>query len=154
LKGRNSEKVCSLVLLASLSQLLPLPYKISMPYPALFNILKVNRFLLSKWQEATPAKGFGELPQGLSENQWIGWVAPNENPNNLILTGAKAWEKEGKYIGIACLLTIRPMPGRQKSTRITPVRKTTTTDAPINYISAFSPGRTNSYNRLPARKNH
>jgi hypothetical protein len=108
--------------------------------------------LLSKWQEATPAKGFGELPTGIIREPVDWLVAPNENPNNLILTGAKAWGKEGKYIGIACLLTIRPMPGRQKSTRITPVRKATTTDAPINYISAFSPGRTNSYSRLPARK--
>ena len=51
---------------------------------------------------ATPAKGFGELPQGLSENAWIAWVAPNEDPDNLILTGAKAWGKDGKYIGVAC----------------------------------------------------
>lgn len=51
---------------------------------------------------ATPAKGFGELPQGLSEKQWIAWVAPNEDPDNLILTGAKSWGKDGKYIGIAC----------------------------------------------------
>lgn len=50
----------------------------------------------------TPAKGFGELPQGLAERQWIAWVAPNEDPKNLILTGAKAWGKDGKYIGVAC----------------------------------------------------
>lgn len=63
---------------------------------------------------ATPAKGFGELPQGLSENQWIGWVAPNENPNNLILTGAKAWGKEGKYIGIACFADNQADAGQAK----------------------------------------
>lgn len=51
---------------------------------------------------STPVKGFGELPQGLSEKQWIAWVAPNEDPDNLILTGAKSWGKDGKYIGIAC----------------------------------------------------
>nr|WP_283105098.1 hypothetical protein [Citrobacter freundii] len=63
---------------------------------------------------ATPAKGFGELPQGLSENQWIGWVASNENPNNLILTGAKAWGKEGKYIGIACFADNQADAGQAK----------------------------------------
>nr|WP_193568674.1 hypothetical protein [Citrobacter sp. NCU1] len=51
---------------------------------------------------ATPTKGFGELPQGLDKNRWIAWVAPNEDPKNLILTGAKPWGKDGKYIGIAC----------------------------------------------------
>lgn len=63
---------------------------------------------------ATPAKGFGELPQGLSENQWIGWVAPNENPNNLILTGAKAWGKDGKYIGVACFADNQADAGQAK----------------------------------------
>nr|WP_224769937.1 hypothetical protein [Citrobacter freundii] len=63
---------------------------------------------------ATPAKGFGELPQGLSENQLIGWVASNENPNNLILTGAKAWGKEGKYIGIACFADNQADAGQAK----------------------------------------
>nr|WP_230326276.1 hypothetical protein [Citrobacter sp. Res13-Sevr-PEB04-36] len=50
----------------------------------------------------TPAKGFGELPQGLEVAQWIAWVAPNEDPKKLIMTGAKAWGKNGKYIGVAC----------------------------------------------------
>lgn len=51
---------------------------------------------------ATPAQWFGELPQGLDVTQWIAWVAPNEDPKNLILTGAKPWGKDGKYIGVAC----------------------------------------------------
>nr|WP_244848967.1 hypothetical protein [Citrobacter sp. FP75] len=50
----------------------------------------------------TPAKGFGELPEGLDVAQWIAWVAPNEDAKNLILSGAKAWGKDGKYIGVAC----------------------------------------------------
>lgn len=62
---------------------------------------------------ATPAKGFGELPQGLSENQWIGWVAPNENPNNLILTGQSP-EKRRKYIGVACFADNQADAGQAK----------------------------------------
>lgn len=86
---------------------------------------------------AISAKGFGELPQGLSENAWIARVAPNEDPDNLILTGAKAWAKTANISVSPVSPTIQPTPGRQRNTRITTVRKTTATGTPINYISAF-----------------
>lgn len=148
------KKFVPLVLLASLSPAFATTVQNLDAVPGVIQHTEGKQIFAEQMAGATPAKGFGELPQGLSENQWIGWVAPNENPNNLILTGAKAWGKRVNILALPVLLTIRPMPGRQKSMRITPVRKTTTTDAPINYISAFSPGRTNSCSRLPARKNH
>ena len=148
------KKFVPLVLLASLSPAFATTVQNLDAVPGVIQHTEGKQIFAEQMAGATPAKGFGELPQGLSENQWIGWVAPNENPNNLILTGAKAWGKEGKYIGIACFADNQANAGQAKNTRITPVRKTTTTDAPINYISAFSPGRTNSCSRLPARKNH
>lgn len=102
---------------------------------------------------ATPAKGFGELPQGLSENQLIGWVASNENPNNLILTGAKAREKRVNILALPVLLTIRPMPGRQKYADNTCPENYNNGRANKLYLGVFS-RRTNSCSRLPARKNH
>lgn len=49
-----------------------------------------------------PAREFGSLPSGLDQATFIRWLAPNENPSLLTLTGAKAWGKEGTYIGVAC----------------------------------------------------
>ncbi|HBS5678127.1 TPA: hypothetical protein OUJ99_002972 [Klebsiella aerogenes] len=49
-----------------------------------------------------PENGFGTLPAGLEEKEWIQWVAPEESVDRLIITGAKPWGKDGTYIGIAC----------------------------------------------------
>lgn len=96
------KKFVPLVLLASLSPAFATTVQNLDAVPGVIQHTEGKQIFAEQMAGATPAKGFGELPQGLSENQWIGWVAPNENPNNLILTGAKAWGKEGKYIGIAC----------------------------------------------------
>lgn len=114
MKGRNSEKVCSLVLLASLSPAFATTVQNLDAVPGVIQHTEGKQIFAEQMAGATPAKGFGELPQGLSENQWIGWVAPNENPNNLILTGAKAWGKEGKYIGIACFADNQADAGQAK----------------------------------------
>ena len=95
------KKFVPLVLLASLSPAFATTVQNLDAVPGVIQHTEGKQIVAEQMAGATPAKGFGELPQGLSENQWIGWVAPNENPNNLILTGAKAWGKEGKYIGIA-----------------------------------------------------
>ena len=96
------KKFVPLVLLASLPPAFATTVQNLDAVPGVIQHTEGKQIFAEQMAGATPAKGFGELPQGLSENQWIGWVAPNENPNNLILTGAKAWGKEGKYIGIAC----------------------------------------------------
>ena len=108
------KKFVPLVLLASLSPAFATTVQNLDAVPGAIQHTEGKQIFSEQMAGATPAKGFGELPQGLSENQWIGWVAPNENPNNLILTGAKAWGKEGKYIGIACFADNQADAGQAK----------------------------------------
>lgn len=108
------KKFVLLVLLASLSPAFATTVQNLDAVPGVIQHTEGKQIFAEQMAGATPAKGFGELPQGLSENQWIGWVAPNENPNNLILTGAKAWGKEGKYIGIACFADNQADAGQAK----------------------------------------
>lgn len=108
------KKLVPLVLLASLSPAFATTVQNLDAVPGVIQHTEGKQIFAEQMAGATPAKGFGELPQGLSENQWIGWVAPNENPNNLILTGAKAWGKEGKYIGIACFADNQADAGQAK----------------------------------------
>lgn len=108
------KKFVPLVLLASLSPAFATTVQNLDAVPGVIQHTEGKQIFAEQMAGATPAKGFGELPQGLSENQWIGWVAPNENPNNLILTGAKAWGKEGKYIGIACFADNQANAGQAK----------------------------------------
>nr|WP_276540398.1 hypothetical protein [Citrobacter freundii] len=103
-----------MVLLASLSPAFATTVQNLDAVPGVIQHTEGKQIFAEQMAGVTPAKGFGELPQGLSENQWIGWVAPNENPNNLILTGAKAWGKEGKYIGIACFADNQADAGQAK----------------------------------------
>ncbi|HID3752495.1 TPA: hypothetical protein ACXEXC_003350 [Citrobacter freundii] len=108
------KKFVPLVLLASLSPAFATTVQNLDAVPGAIQHTEGKKIFAEQMAGATPAKGFGELPQGLSENQWIGWVASNENPNNLILTGAKAWGKEGKYIGIACFADNQADAGQAK----------------------------------------
>nr|WP_272841005.1 hypothetical protein [Citrobacter freundii] len=108
------KKFVPLVLLASLSPAFATTVQNLDAVPGVIQHTEGKQIFAEQMAGATPAKGFGELPQGLSENQWIGWVAPNENPNNLILTGAKARGKEGKYIGIACFADNQADAGQAK----------------------------------------
>ncbi|MFV4759821.1 hypothetical protein ACNJN1_23645 [Citrobacter freundii] len=108
------KKFVPLVLLASLSPAFATTVQNLDAVPGAIQHTEGKQIFAEQMAGATPAKGFGELPQGLSENQWIGWVAPNEDPNNLILTGAKAWGKEGKYIGIACFADNQADAGQAK----------------------------------------
>lgn len=108
------KKFVPLVLLASLSPAFATTVQNLDAVPGAIQHTEGKQIFAEQMAGATPAKGFGELPQGLSENQWIGWVAPNENPNNLILTGAKARGKEGKYIGIACFADNQADAGQAK----------------------------------------
>lgn len=108
------KKFVPLVLLASLSPAFATTVQNLDAVPGAIQHTEGKQIFAEQMAGATPAKGFGELPQGLSENQWIGWVASNENPNNLILTGAKAWGKEGKYIGIACFADNQADAGQAK----------------------------------------
>ena len=108
------KKFVPLVLLASLSPAFATTVQNLDAVPGAIQHTEGKQIFAEQMAGATPAKGFGELPQGLSENQWIGWVAPNENPNNLIFTGAKAWGKEGKYIGIACFADNQADAGQAK----------------------------------------
>ncbi|MDM7199227.1 hypothetical protein QUH51_08070 [Citrobacter freundii] len=108
------KKFVPLVLLASLSPAFATTVQNLDAVPGVIQHTEGKQIFAEQMAGATPAKGFGELPQGLSENQWIGWVAPNENPNKLILTGAKAWGKEGKYIGIACFADNQADAGQAK----------------------------------------
>lgn len=108
------KKFVPLVLLASLSPAFATTVQNLDAVPGVIQHTEGKQIFAEKMAGATPAKGFGELPQGLSENQWIGWVAPNENPNNLILTGAKAWGKDGKYIGVACFADNQADAGQAK----------------------------------------
>nr|WP_247752330.1 hypothetical protein [Citrobacter freundii] len=103
-----------MVLLASLSPAFATTVQNLDAVPGVIQHTEGKQIFAEQMAGATPAKGFGELPQGLSENQWIGWVAPNENPNNLILTGAKAWGKDGKYIGVACFADNQADAGQAK----------------------------------------
>jgi hypothetical protein len=96
------KKYLLLVLLAALSPAFATTVQNLDSVPSAIQHPEGKQIFAEQMAGATPAKGFGELPQGLSENAWIAWVAPNEDPDNLILTGAKAWGKDGKYIGIAC----------------------------------------------------
>lgn len=108
------KKFVPLVLLASLSPAFATTVQNLNAVPGAIQHTEGKQIFAEQMAGATPAKGFGELPQGLSENQWIGWVAPNENPNNLILTGAKAWGKDGKYIGVACFADNQADAGQAK----------------------------------------
>ncbi|PXH02225.1 hypothetical protein DMR07_09055 [Citrobacter freundii] len=108
------KKFVPLVLLASLSPAFATTVQNLDAVPGVIQHTEGKQIFAEQMAGATPAKGFGELPQGLSENQWIGWVAPNENPNNLILTGAKAWGKDGKYIGVACFADNQADAGQTK----------------------------------------
>ncbi|EJR7282981.1 hypothetical protein HV201_01370 [Citrobacter freundii] len=108
------KKFVPLVLLASLSPAFATTVQNLDAVPGAIQHTEGKQIFAEQMAGATPAKGFGELPQGLSENQWIGWVAPNENPNNLILTGAKAWRKDGKYIGVACFADNQADAGQAK----------------------------------------
>ncbi|HBH7006059.1 hypothetical protein AZ006_001872 [Citrobacter freundii] len=108
------KKFVPLVLLASLSPAFATTVQNLDAVPGAIQHTEGKQIFAEQMAGATPAKGFGELPQGLSENQWIGWVAPNENPNNLILTGTKAWGKEGKYIGVACFADNQADAGQAK----------------------------------------
>lgn len=47
-------------------------------------------------------KKFGMLPNGLEQQIFLEWIAPNEDPQLLTLIGAKAWGKDNTYIGVAC----------------------------------------------------
>ncbi|EKU3683684.1 hypothetical protein L3202_002671 [Citrobacter freundii] len=108
------KKFVPLVLLASLSPAFATTVQNLDAVPGAIQHTEGKKIFAEQMAGATPAKGFGELPQGLSENQLIGWVASNENPNNVILTGAKAWGKEGKYIGIACFADNQADAGQAK----------------------------------------
>ena len=108
------KKFLPLVLLALLSPAFATTVQNLDAVPGVIQHTEGKQIFAEQMAGATPAKGFGELPQGLSENQWIGWVAPNENPNNLILTGAKAWGKDGKYIGVACFADNQADAGQAK----------------------------------------
>ncbi|MFJ7173386.1 hypothetical protein [Citrobacter freundii] len=108
------KKFVPLVLLALLSPAFATTVQNLDAVPGAIQHTEGKQIFAEQMAGATPEKGFGELPQGLSENQWIGWVAPNENPNNLILTGARAWGKEGKYIGIACFADNQADAGQAK----------------------------------------
>ncbi|HEI8934036.1 hypothetical protein [Citrobacter freundii] len=108
------KKFVPLVLLASLSPAFATTVQNLDAVPGVIQHTEGKKIFAEQMAGATPAKGFGELPQGLSENQWIGWVASNENPNNLILTGAKAWGKDGKYIGVACFADNQADAGQAK----------------------------------------
>ncbi|HGH5415866.1 TPA: hypothetical protein ACJI3M_003482 [Citrobacter freundii] len=108
------KKFVPLVLLASLSPAFATTVQNLDAVPGVIQHTEGKQIFAEQMAGAAPAKGFGELPQGLSENQWIGWVAPNENPNNLILTGAKAWGKDGKYIGVACFADNQADAGQAK----------------------------------------
>ncbi|MBC6558108.1 hypothetical protein GW721_19335 [Citrobacter braakii] len=108
------KKFVPLVLLASLSPAFATTVQNLDAVPGAIQHPEGKQIFAEQMAGATPAKGFGELPQGLSENQWIGWVAPNENPNNLILTGTKAWGKDGKYIGVACFADNQADAGQAK----------------------------------------
>lgn len=108
------KKFVPLVLLASLSPAFATTVQNLDAVPGVIQHTEGKQIFSEQMAGATPAKGFGELPQGLSENQWIGWVAPNENPNNLILTDAKAWGKDGKYIGVACFADNQADAGQAK----------------------------------------
>ncbi|HGF8522109.1 TPA: hypothetical protein ACJCCU_000602 [Salmonella enterica subsp. enterica] len=96
------KKYLPLVLLATLPPAFAITVQNLDSVPSAIKHSEGQQIFAEQMAGTTPAKGFGELPQGLSENQWIAWVAPNEDPDNLILTGAKAWGKDGKYIGMAC----------------------------------------------------
>ena len=102
------KKFVPLVLLASLSPAFATTVQNLDAVPGVIQHTEGKQIFAEQMAGATPAKGFGELPQ------WISWVAPNENPNNLILTGAKAWGKEGKYIGIACFADNQANAGQAK----------------------------------------
>nr|WP_220469456.1 hypothetical protein [Citrobacter sp. C1] len=102
LKGRIVKKVLSLVLLATISPGYATTVQNVDSIPNAIQHPEGKQIFAEQMMGATPAKGFGELPQGLEVAQWISWVAPNEDPKNLIMTGAKAWGKNGKYIGVAC----------------------------------------------------
>ena len=108
------KKFVPLVLLASLSPAFATTVQNLDAVPSAIQHPEGKQIFAEQMAGATPAKGFGELPQGLSEKQWIGWVAPNENPDNLILTGSKAWGKDGKYIGIACFADNQADAGQAK----------------------------------------
>ena len=108
------KKFVPLALLASFSPAFATTVQNLDAVPSAIQHTEGKQIFAEQMAGATPAKGFGELPQGLSENQWIGWVAPNENPNNLILTGAKAWGKDGKYIGVACFADNQADAGQAK----------------------------------------
>lgn len=47
-------------------------------------------------------KKFGLLPLDLDKRIFIEWITPNENPEFLMLVGAKALGKDNAYIGVAC----------------------------------------------------
>ncbi len=47
-------------------------------------------------------KHYNNLPKGLSEINFINWLAPDKNSSNLIFTGIKPWGKNQTYIGVAC----------------------------------------------------
>ncbi|XAG54557.1 hypothetical protein MRL81_23260 [Citrobacter portucalensis] len=83
------KKYLPLVLLASLSPAFATTVQNLDSVPSAIQHPEGKQIFAEQMAGATPAKGFGELPQGLSEKQWIAWVAPNEDPDNLILTGAK-----------------------------------------------------------------
>lgn len=102
MKGRNSEKVPSPGVAGYTPPAFAATVQNLDSVPSAIQHSEGKQIFAEQMAGATPAKGFGELPQGLSENQWIARVAPNEDPDNLILTGAKARGKDGKYIGVAC----------------------------------------------------
>lgn len=96
------KKYFSLVLLAMISPGYATTVQNLDSVPSAIQHPEGKQIFAEQMMGATPANGFGELPQGLDKNRWIAWVAPNEDPKNLILTGAKPWGKDGKYIGVAC----------------------------------------------------
>ncbi|MEZ3141223.1 hypothetical protein ACBQ88_19335 [Citrobacter braakii] len=108
------KKYLLLVLLAALSPAFATTVQNLDSVPSAIQHPEGKQIFAEQMKGVTPVKWFGELPQGLDVAQWIGWVAPNEDPNNLILTGAKAWGKEGKYIGIACFADNQADAGQAK----------------------------------------
>ncbi len=65
----------------------------------------------------TPPKPYQELPVGVDAVRFLSWLAPNENPDTLIFSGIKRWQKDNQFIATACF-NVRgaPMPDTQEPT--------------------------------------
>lgn len=45
---------------------------------------------------------FGILPSDININEFIHWIAPNEQENLLVISGGKPWGSNGLFVGVAC----------------------------------------------------